>query len=71
MNNPKLDLHGVKHEDVKIMVQEFVFHNQYHLPALIMCGNSNEMIRIAKESLNKINCEFEDSRFGLIRVYNL
>lgn len=71
MSNPELDLHGIRHHEVDAMVENFVFKHQYELPALIMCGNSNEMIKIAKETLERIDCKFDDARFGLIRVFEI
>lgn len=48
---PRLDLHGVKHKDVELMVENFViFSNQ--LPAHIVTGESTEMKRIVCKVLD-------------------
>lgn len=71
MKNPELDLHGIRHQDVELEVENFVYKNQDHLPALIICGNSNAMIAIVHEVLNKIKFKHEESRFGVVRVYGM
>jgi hypothetical protein len=71
MKNPILDLHGIRHYEVDIMVENFIYKNQNHLPALIICGNSNAMIRLVHEKLETIRCRHEMARYGVIRVYGL
>lgn len=71
MKNPEIDLHGVRHHNVEIIIENFVYQHQYSMPLLIMCGNSNQMIKIVKDKLKEIGCTFDDSRFGLIRVYSI
>ena len=39
-----LDLHGIKHADVKIEVENYLYLNQEDCPILIICGNSQKMI---------------------------
>ena len=68
MNNPELDLHGVRHNEVDLIVENFVYENQYKLPAIIICGNSNSMLEEVEFVLNRIKCEYEQSRYGIIRV---
>ena len=47
-----LDLHGVKHDDVDRLVENFVLlHNS---PLTIICGNSDRMIQLVKEVLDRV-----------------
>jgi hypothetical protein len=64
----KLDLHGVKHQDVELEVENFVFMNQYHFPLTIICGNSASMVSIVKTMLDRIGCNYTMLRYGVITV---
>ena len=66
-----LDLHGVRHHEVKTMVEDFVLNNQEQLPLIIICGNSSKMIELVTETLTDINVNFEETRYGRIRVNSL
>ena len=66
-----LDLHGVRHHEVKDAVEDFVLTNQNLLPLIIICGNSSKMIEIVNESLKTIDVVFEETRYGRIRVNTL
>ena len=66
-----LDLHGVRHHEVKIMVEDFVLNNQEQLPLVIICGNSSKMIELVTETLSGIKENFEETRYGRIRVNSL
>ena len=63
-----LDLHGVRHHNVESEVFDFVMRHQNLLPLLIICGNSNSMIKIVSDTLSKNEIEFSSPRFGIIRV---
>ncbi|MBR51419.1 MAG: hypothetical protein CMD58_02770 [Gammaproteobacteria bacterium] len=63
-----LDLHGIKHNDVSDEVIDFVYQYQSKIPLMIICGNSNRMIEIVKDTLNKNSIMFSMPRFGIIRV---
>ena len=63
-----LDLHGVRHHNVENEVFDFVMQHQTLLPLLIICGNSNSMIKIVSGALTKHAIEFSSPRFGIIRV---
>ena len=67
----QLDLHGVRHHEVKDAVEDFVLTNQNLLPLIIICGNSSKMIEIVNESLKTIDVVFEETRYGRIRVNTL
>ena len=72
MKLKKLDLHGIKHQDVARIVENFVFLNQNEIPLEIVCGNSQRMIDLVSEVLNQIDCEqYAHIRFGTIIVRKL
>ena len=48
-----LDLHGVRHSDVEVAVEDFVLNNQQQLPLIVICGNSSKMIDIVSKTLKK------------------
>ena len=66
-----LDLHGERHFDVTLMVLDFVLQYQKELPLIIICGNSNQMIKIVTKELEKNTIEYSSPRFGIIRVEGL
>lgn len=53
----KLDLHGVRHHEVDLKVENFILLNQDQVPLTIVCGNSQRMIDLAKEVIDSIGCE--------------
>ena len=63
-----MDLHGVKHQDVDILVENFVLLNQASFPLTIICGNSPRMIDITNSVLDRIGCVREMYRYGIITV---
>ena len=63
-----LDLHGIRHHDVEIMVQDFVLSHQEELPLIVICGNSAKMIQIVNQALTEIKVDFEETRYGRIRI---
>jgi len=67
-----LDLHGVYHQDVDRLVENFVLLNQHKTPLTIICGNSKRMIDIVSNTLYNINCESIDTTtYGTIKVYKV
>ena len=54
-----LDLHGIRHADVKLEVKNYLYLNQEDCPILIICGNSQKMISLVKESLEEIHSSYE------------
>ena len=66
-----LDLHGVRHNDAKTDVLEFVFQYQDLLPLIIICGNSNKMLEIVSTELKKEEILFSSPRFGVLRKENI
>jgi len=67
----QLDLHGVRHSDVDRVVENFVYLNQSSVPLTIVCGNSGRMVSLAKETLDRIDCQYTEPRFGVIYVMNI
>lgn len=51
-----LDLHGIKHEMVSEMVENFIFNHQ--APFYIITGNSNRMKEIVFGVLDKYNFKY-------------
>ena len=66
-----LDLHGLRHHEVKDEVIDFIYQYQNKIPLIIICGNSNRMIEIAEKSLKDEHIMFSKPRFGIIRVEKL
>ena len=66
-----LDLHGIRHEDVSSEVLDFIYQYQSEIPLIIICGNSNRMIKIVEESLHETSIMFSMPRFGIIRIEKL
>ena len=65
-----LDLHGIKHVNVKIEVENYLYLNQDDCPILIICGNSQKMISLVKEVLEQIKSRYESgsgANYGTIR----
>ena len=66
-----LDLHGIRHFQVKEVVEDFVLMNQDKAPLIIICGNSAKMISLVSEALTSLNVNFENTTYGRIRVNSL
>ena len=45
-----LDLHGIRHSEVKVEVKNYLFSNQEDCPILIICGNSQKMISLVEDT---------------------
>ena len=54
----ELDLHGIKHEDVDRIVENFVLLN--NPPLTIITGNSQKMSEIVRDVLERHDMNFED-----------
>ena len=66
-----LDLHGIKHANVKIEVENYLYLNQDDCPILIICGNSQKMISLVEDTLNEIHSNYETgsgTNYGTIMV---
>ena len=64
----ELDLHGIRHQEVDALVENFVLTNQNRFPLTVICGNSVKMVKLAEDTLNRIGCEYTMYRFGVITI---
>ena len=72
MKNSVLDLHGVSHDQVDRVVENFVLLNQDRIPLEIICGNSQAMVNLVISVLDRIGCEnFERVDYGTIMIRKL
>ena len=62
----KLDLHGIKHSEVDRLVENFVLLN--NTPMRIVTGNSDKMIELVIEVLNRHDIEYERFKPGQITL---
>lgn len=66
-----LDLHGVRHSEVKLEVENYLYLHQEDCPILIICGNSQKMISLVEETLVRIHSTYEvgsGRNYGTIMV---
>ena len=49
-----LDLHGYRHHEVDLVVENFLYLNQDQMPLTIICGNSEKNAFAGKDSVRKI-----------------
>mgnify|MGYP001457503710 FL=1 len=74
MSSHILDLHGVRHHEVDLKVENFIYLNQEEMPLTIICGNSTKMVEIVKEVLERLCSDFREgdgSEYGQIKVFKL
>jgi hypothetical protein len=64
----KLDLHGIRHQDVDAIVENYVLTNQNSFPLTVICGNSVKMVKLVEVVLNRIGCEYSMYRFGVLTI---
>ena len=65
----QLDLHGIKHADVQLLVEDWVLVHQTDVPLRIICGNSAKMIQLVDEVLTqKLDIEYRMWQYGVIVV---
>lgn len=65
----KLDLHGVRHHEVDLKVENFILMNQSQIPLTIICGNSQRMIDLVIDVINRIGCKtFLMDLYGVIVI---
>jgi|APSaa5957512622_1039677.scaffolds.fasta_scaffold312884_1 hypothetical protein len=61
-----LDLHGVRHHEVQIMVENFVILNKP--PLTIITGNSHKMEDIVLTTLSELRISWERFTWGEIKI---
>ncbi len=62
----QLDLHGIRHEEVDRLVENFVLLNEP--PIRIITGNSNKMRDIVTEVLDRHDMEYEQFKTSQITI---
>ena len=70
----KLDLHGVRHHEVDLMVENFIFLNQERIPLTLICGGSSKMLELVKTVLDRVGSEYIEGKgldFGRITVLKI
>ena len=50
-----LDLHGTRHHEVDLKVENFILMHQEDTPLTIICGNSQKMIDLVYDVINRID----------------
>lgn len=67
----ELDLHGIKHEDVDRIVENFVLLNE--LPVRIITGNSMKMIELTKKVIERhqLKWEHHNPNFGAMIITDI
>lgn len=55
----KLDLHGIRHEEVFDIVENFILLNYYELPVSIITGLSDKMKEIVQDVLESHNFKYD------------
>jgi len=66
-----LDLHGIRHFQVKEVVEDFVLMNQDKTPLIIIKKKTKKMISLVSGTLTSLNVNFENTTYGRIRVNSL
>jgi hypothetical protein len=64
----KLDLHGIPHSEVDLLVENFIYMNQGEMPLEIICGNSDKMIKLVHIVTDRLGIETHMYRYGIITV---
>ena len=60
MSSHILDLHGYRHHEVDLAVENFIYLNQEEMPLTIICGNSEKMLSLVRIVLDRSNAEYYD-----------
>ena len=74
MSSHILDLHGVKHHEVDLIVENFIYLKQEEIPLTIICGNSGKMINLVKDVLERSKSYYREgsgNEYGQFKVYKL
>ena len=69
----ELDLYGIQHQEVFVLVEDFVLKNQNQLPLKIITGNSEKMKSIVINVLNQHEFNYLNGDYynrGYIDVLN-
>ena len=52
-----LDLHGTRHHEVDLKVENFILMHQEDTPLTSICGNSQKMIDLVYDVINRIDLQ--------------
>ena len=64
-----LDLHGIRHREVDLLVENFILLNQNEVPLTIVCGGSGKMVELTNNVINRIGCEWVVmDLYGVIKI---
>ena len=66
MSIKQLDLHGIRHHDVDRLVENFVLLND--TPMRIITGNSDRMVELVVEVLDRHQINYERFKPGQITI---
>ena len=68
----KIDLHGIRHRDVDRLIENFIFMNQDRVPLEIITGNSQKMIDLVSEVMNRHDiAQWSMHQYGRIVIFKL
>ena len=57
MQKHVLDLHGFRHHEIDVIVDNFIYLNQEEMPLTIICGNSEKMLSLVRKVLERSGAE--------------
>ena len=69
-----LDLHGYRHHEVDLVVENFLYRNQDLMPLTVICGNSEKMLSLVRIVLERSHAEYYNGighEYGQIKVHRL
>ena len=69
-----LDLHGYRHHEVDLVVENFLYLNQDQMPLTVICGNSEKMLSLVRIVLERSHAEYYNGtghEYGQIKVLRL
>ncbi len=65
----QLDLHGIRHNEVDRLVENFVLLN--NSPMRIITGNSDKMVELVVEVLDRCDIKYERFKPGQITILDI
>ena len=69
-----LDLHGYRHHEVDLVVENFLYLNHDLIPLTVICGNSEKMLSLVRIVLERSHAEYytwTGHEYGQINVHRL
>ena len=74
MQKHVLDLHGFRHHEIDVIVENCIYLNQEEMPLTIICGNSEKMLSLVRKVLERSGAEYYNGtghEYGRIKVNRL